>query len=329
MAGGAEYYWVAIMDTRQELYQLIIRAGTNQSTSEQTNQQQRRYFITQKKDLTCPRTLFRRDLIKQIKSWRETGDKIILFMDHNEHATNGPLGKELSDRNGLDLRETIVQHTGTSPGATFFRGSKPTDGMWVLGDINISNACVMPFGYGVGDHHAFVLDVPFESLIGVNPVKIVQPGGRQLNSRLAGCCKAYIDSLESNITQHQLLEQLHNAHTGAHSNEIRARQIILIDKEDKAYMRRAKKTCQKIKCCRIPFSPEAAIWIRRVQVYYSTLRYHKGKIKNRGNLKRAARQCNITNPLTMPIKEIIGRLKACKKECVFYREHGKRFRRKL
>jgi hypothetical protein len=91
-------------------------------------------------------------------------------------------------------------------------------------------------------------------------------------------------------------------------------------------MRRAGKKSRKIKCCRIPFFPEAAIWIRKVQVYYSILRYHKRKIKNRGNLKRAARQCNITNPLTMPIKEIVLRLKACKKECSFYREHGKQFR---
>ena len=58
------------------------------------------------------------------------------------------------------------------------------------------------------------------------------------------------------------------------------------------------------------------------------LRYHKRKIKNRGNLKCAARQCNFTNPLTMPIKEIVLRLKTCKKEFSFYREHGKRFRRK-
>ena len=91
-------------------------------------------------------------------------------------------------------------------------------------------------------------------------------------------------------------------------------------------MRRAEKKSRKIKCCRIPFFPEAAIWIRKIQVYYSILRYHKRKIKNRGNLKRAARQCNITNPLTMPIKEIVLRLKACKKECSFYREHGKQFR---
>ncbi len=85
---------------------------------------------------------------------------------------------------------------------------------------------------------------------------------------------------------------------------------------------------QTIKCCRIPFSPEAAIWIRRVQVYYSILRYHKGKIKNCGNLKQAAQCCNIPNPLNILIQELTHRLEACKKACVFYQEHGKRFRRK-
>jgi hypothetical protein len=61
--------------------------------------------------------------------------------------------------------------------------------MWVSGDLNISNACVMPFGYGVGDHRAFVLDIPLESMIGIDPVKIVRPVGRRLNSKLPGCAK--------------------------------------------------------------------------------------------------------------------------------------------
>jgi len=157
-------------------------------------------------------------------------------------------------------------------------------------------------------------------------VKIVRPVRRRLNSKLHGCCKAYTDSLESNIAWHRLLERLYDAHTGTYSNAERARKIILIDEEGKAYMRRAENNCRKIKCCRIAFSPEAAIWIMRVQVYYSILRFHKGKIKNRGNLKRAARQCNIADPLQIPIKEIVIRLEACKKECLLYREHGKRFR---
>jgi hypothetical protein len=49
------------------------------------------------------------------------------------------------------------------------------------------------------------------------------------------------------------------------------RRVINIDKEEKAYIWQAEKICRKIKCRRIPFSPEAAIWIRHVQVHYSLL----------------------------------------------------------
>ncbi len=129
----------------------------------------------------------------------------------------------------------------------FFCGSRPIDGMWVFSDLDIGNACVVPFGYGVGNHRAFILNVPLKSLIGVDPVKIVRPVGQRLNSRLPGCSKSYIDSLEKNIVRHRLLEQLFDAHTGAYSVEERVQRIIIIDKEGKAYMRQAEKICRKIK----------------------------------------------------------------------------------
>ena len=225
-------------------------------------QQQRRYFIMKKKDLTCPRTLFRRHLISAIKKWRNAGERIVLYMDQNEHVYDEMLGKTLSDRNGLNLQEVILKQTGIQTGATFFRGSQPIDGLWVSDDLDISNACVMPFGYGVGNHCPFVLDIPLQSLIGVNPVRIIRPASRRLNSRLPGCGKAYVRSLEGNIIQHRLIERLHEAHMGAYSAEERARKVIAIDEEGKTYMRHAKKICRKIKSCRIPFLPEASIWIR-------------------------------------------------------------------
>ena len=250
-------------------------------------------------------------------------------MDHTKHVTNGPLGKLLADKEGLELREAILHHsTGSSPGTTFFRGSNPINRLWVSDDVDISNACVMPFGYGIGDHRAYILDIPLESLVGENPIKIVRPAGRRLNSRLPECSKAYIKSLEDNIVNHRLLERLHEAHAGAYSDSERAWKVIIIDEEGKAYMRHAKRVCRKLKCCRILFSPEAALWIRRVQIFYSLLRYHKDKIKNRGNLKRAARRFNIPNPFQLSIEEIAQRLTVCKQECTFYQEHGKRFRQK-
>jgi hypothetical protein len=105
----------------------------------------------------------------------------------------------------------------------------------------------------------------------------------------------------------------------------RAQKVIANDEEGKTYMWHAEKICRKIKSCRIPFSPEASIWIRQVQVYYSLLRYHKERIKNCRNLKCVARQCNIQNTLSLTSAEILEKLKMCKKECVFYQEHGKRF----
>ncbi len=92
-----------------------------------TYQQQQRYFITKKKDLTCPIKLFWKQLIMKMIEWRKEGDKLVLFMDHNKHITKGALGQSLADKDGLDMREAVIQHTGTHPGATYFRGSKPID----------------------------------------------------------------------------------------------------------------------------------------------------------------------------------------------------------
>ncbi len=226
-----------------------------------TYQQQCQYFIMRKKDPTCHIVLFRKHLLKQITEWQAGRDRIILFMDHNEHVINRSLGKALAEKDKPDLREAIMHHTGTSPGATFCRGSKPIDGLWISNNLDISNACVMLFGYGIGDHRAFILDIPIKSLIGEDPVKITHLAGRRLNSRILGCSNAYIKSLEENIRRHQLLERLHDTHTGGYLAGKRARRVMIINEEGKAYMLHAKKICRKIKCCCIPFSPEAAIWI--------------------------------------------------------------------
>jgi hypothetical protein len=88
-----------------------------------TYQQQQHYFITKRKVLTCPLILFRHDLVKQLQKWREAGDKIILFMDHNKHVIEGNLGRALADRDGLDLWEAI-RSTRQQPRSYFLQGVK-------------------------------------------------------------------------------------------------------------------------------------------------------------------------------------------------------------
>jgi hypothetical protein len=167
-----------------------------------------------------------------------------------------------------------------------------------------------------------------ESLVGKNPTKVVHPASRRLNSKVPRCGKAYIKSLESNIVEHQLLEQLNAVHRCNLATNKKTAKINIINQEGQDYMRHMEKVCRKIKCCHIPYLPKASIWIRRAQVYNPIIRWHKGKIHNKGNLKRAARRCNIQNPLGMSMAKELLRVKECKRECKFYQENGRRFRTK-
>ena len=99
-----------------------------------------------------------------------------------------------------------------------------------------------------------------------------------------------------------------------------------IDTEKKDYMLSAMKKCRRIGSKKIPFSPKSSKLIHRAQVYRLILRFHAGKIRNRNNLKRAARCCGIEKSLSMPLSEIKARLNMCKEKCNFFRKHGQKYR---
>jgi hypothetical protein len=93
-------------------------------------------------------------------------------------------------------------------------------------------------------------------------------------------------------------------------------------------MLNAKKKCRCIKSGQIQFSPEAALWIHRTQVYRSLLCYHGGLIQNRGNLKQTFRCCGIPNCLALLVEEVLLCLKVSLKQCDHFWKHGKQYRRK-
>ncbi len=78
----------------------------------------------------------------------------------------------------------------------------------------------------------------------------------------------------------------------------------------------------------ISFSPQALLWIPCTQVYRSLLRYHRGLIRNRGNLMRTARRCGILNCISLSVEEILHRMKVCINQCNYFQKHGKHYQRK-
>ena len=109
------------------------------------------------KDCTCPRTRFKNDLLVQLMKWREQGDQMIVCMDVNKDIYRKSIEKALTMSEDLQMIEAVGNYTGNKIGATSFRGTKPIDGVWVTFDVVIIGACVMPAGYGIGDHRLFVL----------------------------------------------------------------------------------------------------------------------------------------------------------------------------
>ena len=99
------------------------------------------------KDRTCPRTRFKNDLLAQLRKRREQGDRLIFCMEVNEEIYCKSIGKALTMSEDLQMIEAVGNYTGKKIGATFFRGTKPIDGVWVTYDVVTIGVCVMPASY--------------------------------------------------------------------------------------------------------------------------------------------------------------------------------------
>ena len=164
------------------------------------------------KDRTCPRTCFKNYLLAQLRKWREQGDRLIVCMDLNKDIYRKSIGIALTMYEDLQMIEAIGNYTGKKIGTSFFRGTKPIDGVWVTYDVVIIGACVMPAGYGIGDHRLFVLEFLTSSLIGNDPPKIVRVAARRLNTNIPSAELYYINRLEELITKHKIVERVGQAH---------------------------------------------------------------------------------------------------------------------
>ena len=300
---------------------------TSPSQTSTSYQLQRAYWSVVKKDRTCPRTKFKEDLLTQLSTWRQEGRRLILCLDANDHVYTGSLGRALVEHPDLDLQESILTSTGTHLTATHFRGSRPIDAIWTTPDVEIINICAMPIGYGVGDHRSFILDIHTRSLVGVNPQPIKRPAARRLNTKIPHCADSYNQVLETQLAHHKIIDKLHTLSRQPPGSPLVQQKLDTIDKTVSQLMICSEKQCRKLKSGRIPFSPEASLWIKRTLCYRSILRYWAGKIKNKGNLLRQARRCRISAPLTLPIQVLKDRLHECKKRCQFFAKHGHRYRR--
>ncbi len=238
------------------------------------------------------------------------------------------LGKLLTDSEGLGMIEAVGRCTGKKIGPTYFWGQLPIDGIWTTPDVKVSNTCIMPTGYGIGDHRLFIIDLHTALLVGPGPPRERRAVSRRLNTRLPHVVKKFTDNLEENLRRHRLIEKLGEAHSGSTDKEGVRSKIGKVDESSLQFMKLAEKKCRRLKSGRICFSPESVVWIKREQIYKSLLEYQLGRNKYRGNLKRAARKQGIKEPFQITMAGLKMRLEVCEEYNYYFREHGRRYRKK-
>jgi hypothetical protein len=108
------------------------------------------------------------------------------------------------------------------------------------------------------------------------------------------------------------------AASSGNSKDVLAMTLNKLDQEGEAYMKHAEKKCRRLKSGWIPFSLEASIWIHQCQVYRSLLRWHNGKLRNYGNLRRTAQRCKINALFQLSANDIKLHLTICKERCDYF-----------
>ena len=323
--------WVVTMFMGHQGYTTRIICGYNPCGSGNLESgtvyaQHHQYFMN-RGCLTCPRVKFQQDLPEALQRWRSQGDRLIVCIDANKHIYKKSIGKMLTDPNELAMKEVVGSFTGKQICPTFFRGSKPIDGVWATSEVLIAGACVMPAGFGIGDHRLFVVDILTSSLVGNNPIRVMRPCARRLNTKLPGVVAKYNDRLEDLVLEHRIIERMGDVHENSRTEEQAKKRMDAVDREFKEYKKNAEKGCRKIKSGSIPFAPESEVWIRRHRVYSTLMSLLNGHQVNRGNLICSARRAGILAPFDLMESEIRGRLRTCEEHCEYYRDHGLPYRR--
>ena len=297
---------------------------TRKLATSATLSQQKRYWRSNG-NYTCPRKLFRSQLLAQLRTWRDQGDKLLLMLDGNENMQQGPLMRALQ---GEDLlMRDVVSHRCSEPSpATFIRGSRQIDAMWVTPDLQINRACFLPFNFAMGDHRGLVVDISQTSLLGKPSHRISRPTGRRLQCQKEETKQRYLNALETFCRRHRILQKLHQVFAcPGHPSSVQTK-LNSIDELLGYGMRHAEKRCRHLFTGEVPFSPEVAEAGNLVRLWSLVVRYRRGRNVNSRYKRRMAKKCSLKGVLKTPLATARRRKKQAWKQYNKCKKHARRLR---
>ena len=154
-----------------------------------------------------PKELMRRDFARQCGIWRKAKERLIIVMDANEHAMDGPLRRML-EAEGVELEEFSHKYYGNEPPHTFIDGKIPIDTGYKTPDVEVTAFCMLSFMESPGDHRSWLIEVTTRSMLGRDLLKIVRPPGRKLVSTQPRSVKRYNEIVEAQFLLHRIPQRM-------------------------------------------------------------------------------------------------------------------------
>ena len=221
--------------------------------------------------------VFWSDFWKQIDSWLEEGNQLIIGGDWNRNVTNKKWLEHFKKRNLLPAMST--RHGYQLP-ETHNNGSVPIDEIFYSSTLQVAQAGYLEHGSSLSDHRPLWIDIDINNFIGSKPPVKPTYAARRLKTndpRVVGKYKAYLHQL---LLEHDLYyraEILAASITNQELNEDQQAEYEELDAIKTWAMKEAEKQCRKLKMGEIPWSPTLQKVRNRIEYLTLSMRRKLGR----------------------------------------------------
>ncbi len=292
---------------------VAYQVGQARQKGIQTIYQQHARYMAQHNLIGNPQDLFQDDIIAAITRWIKNGNRLILFIDMNEHVLTGTLPRQLLC---LGLHKATHKHWGdTEPHTYVYGDNKPINGIYHMPDLIITALTQLSFHEGVGDHRNILVDISTSSAIGKFERRVIPPKARRLVTKNDLSVKAYLCFVTKECLRHKIQRRLDNIARDLQTRPVsptHLAQLKGIDVQRSDIQCGGERKCRKIVKPHLPFSPPIKGIDMRWRAYINLVVWHKKGRGSGGNVFRAAWRAGIENPRTLTLLECMAGVKACK-----------------
>ena len=105
---------------------------------------------------------------------------MILMLESNEDTKNGNLAQAIRPEPKLNTKDLVKERARKDISVTWFQSNKQIESTFDTPDMEYCGARLLTFWYGMGDNKYVVLDIPHQSLLGEQVLKVIHLKARRL-----------------------------------------------------------------------------------------------------------------------------------------------------